>query len=297
MHINLFGSSDQLGGNIADIIAQILHSKHDRMYIKYNRDHLREYHPYNQSYNSTIFMQTLFDIIDEHNKTIDVNDDTFETYIELASPGHFEIFSKALLKIQCDFFSYFKKNLYKEKFRKNFLKRANAKGYDIPFDPKKTILVHLRLYDVRHRPDYDGRICADFFKNHIESGVFADEATNSELKTNHPDTNCQAPLNFDKIQAVIDEIKQYKPDHEVVLVSYPEEDLSHLPYRTISHTDESHDLFLLCSCETVILSRSQFALMALMFGIANDVYIPLWGHLPCYGLYTKYDKNNFKYYY
>ena len=204
MHINLFGSSDQLGGNIADIIAQILHSKHDRMYIKYNRDHLREYHPYNQSYNSTIFMQTLFDIVDEHNKTIDVNDDTFETYIELASPGHFEIFSKALLKIQCDFFSYFKKNLYKEKFRKNFLERANAKGYDIPFDPKKTILVHLRLYDVRHRPDYDGRICADFFKNHIESGAFADEATNSELKINHPDTNCQAPLNFDKIQAVID---------------------------------------------------------------------------------------------
>jgi len=34
-----------------------------------------------------------------------------------------------------------------------------------------------------------------------------------------------------------------------------------------------------------------------MFGIANDVHIPLWGHLPCYGLYTKYDKNNFKYYY
>jgi hypothetical protein len=117
------------------------------------------------------------------------------------------------------------------------------------------------------------------------------------LKSNHPNNNCQAPINFDKIQAVIDEIKQYKPNHEVILVSYPGEDLSHLPYRTISHTDESHDLFLLCSCETVILSRSQFALMALMFGIANDVYIPLWGHLPCYGLYTKYDKNNFKYYY
>ena len=109
MHIDLFGSSDQLGGNIADIIAQILHSRHDKMYIKYNREHLREYHPYNQSYNSTIFMQTLFDIVDEHNKTIDINDDTFNTYIELASPGHFEIFSKALLKIQCDFFSYFKK--------------------------------------------------------------------------------------------------------------------------------------------------------------------------------------------
>ena len=80
-------------------------------------------------------------------------------------------------------------------------------------------------------------------------------------------------------------------------MSYPGEDLSHLPYRVISHADESHDLFLLCSCETVILSRSQYALMALMFGIANDVHIPLWGHLPCYGLYTKYDKNNFKYYY
>jgi hypothetical protein len=297
MYIDLFGSCDQLGGNIADIIAQILHAKHDKMYIRYNRNRLREYHPYNQSYNNTIFMQTLFDIIDEHNKTIDVNDDTFKTYVELASPGHFEIFSKALLKIRRDFFSYFKKNVYKQKFREDFLERANAKGYDIPFDPKKTILVHLRLYDVRDRPDYDGRICADFFKAHIESGVYADEETNSQLRSNYPNNNCQAPINFDKIQTIIDKIKQYKPDHEVVLVSYPGENLSHLPYRTISHTDESHDLFLLCSCETVILSRSQYALMALMFGIANDVHIPLWGHLPCYGLYTKYDKNNFKYYY
>ena len=297
MYIDLFGSCDQLGGNIADIIAQILHAKHDKMYIRYNREQLREYNPYNQSYNNTIFMQNLFDIIDEHNKTIDVDDDTFETYVELACPTHFEIFSKSLFKIQRDLFSYFKKNVYKQKFRKDFLERANAKGYDIPFDPKKTILVHLRLYDVRDRTDYDGRICADFFKDHIESGTYADEHTDDQLKSNHPNNNYQAPINFDKIQAVIDEIKQYKPEHEVILVSYPGEDLSHLPYRTISHTDESHDLFLLCSCETVILSRSQFALMALMFGIANDVYIPLWGHLPCYGLYTKYDKNNFKYYY
>jgi hypothetical protein len=297
MYIDLFGSCDQLGGNIADIIAQILHAKHDKLYIRYNREQLREYMPYNQSYNNSIFMQTLFDIIDEHNKTIDVDDDTFKTYVELACPTHFEIFSKALFKIRRDFFSYFKKNVYKKKFFQYFLERANAKGYDIPFDPKKTILVHLRLYDVRDRNDYDGRICADFFKDHIESGTYVDEYTDAQLKSNHPNNNCQAPINFDKIQVVIDEIKQYKPDHEVILVSYPGEDLSHLPYRTISHTDESHDLFLLCSCETVILSRSQFALMSLLFGIANDIHIPLWGHLPCYGLYTKYDKNSFNYFY
>jgi hypothetical protein len=297
MYIDLFGSSDYLGGNIGDITAQLLHSIHDKMYIKYTRDRLRVYHPYNQSYNSTIFMQTLFDIIDEHNKTIEVNDDTFKTYIDLASPGHFEIFSKALLKIQCDFFSCFKKNLYKQDFKENFLYRAKVRGYDVPFDPKKTILVHLRLFDVKNRPDYDGRVCTDFFKNHIESGLFADEETNRQLKIHHPNTNCQAPLNFDKIQTVINKIKQYKPDHEVILITNPGENLSHLPYRVISHTDESHDLFLLCSCETVILSRSQFALMSLLFGIANDIHIPLWGHLPCYGLYTKYDKNSFNYFY
>ena len=71
MYIDLFGSSDRLGGNIVDMISQILYSVKNGIYIKYDsRESIRVYNSYNQEYNKSIFVQTLFDIIDKHNSTI-----------------------------------------------------------------------------------------------------------------------------------------------------------------------------------------------------------------------------------
>jgi hypothetical protein len=293
MYINLFGSSDRLGGNIADMVSQISYAVYNKMYIKYDRNYVRVYNSYNQRYNASIFMQTLFDIIDKHNSTI-VNE-PFTQYVELAAPSHFEVLSKTTLNIGEDLFSYFRNNLFTDDIKEKFINKTKNNNYVIPFDPKKTIVIHHRLEDVRNRPDYDGSICADFMKGLIECGITPD---NEVLTLTTPPAACQmqAPLSFNKIISKVNEILKDKPDHEVVVITNPNENLSDLPYKCVSSNDEFYDLFLLCNSETIILSRSNFALASVFFGVSKDVHIPLWGHIPCYGLYTKFDKNNFKYF-
>jgi len=294
MFIRLFGSSDRLGGNIGDMVSQIIYAINNNFYIVYDRNYIRVYNSYNQSYNHTIFLQTLFDIIDNHNSTLTDVDLTNE--IDLAAPTHFTVWSKTLLNVKMDFFSYFKEKIYSDKFLNEFLNKGKQKGYVVPFNPKKTILIHLRLEDVKTRPDYDGLVCSNHFKEYIENGNIPDENFDSNFRKTHPNHNCQAPLSPSKIQKKIDEILKYKPDHEVIIVTNPGEYIEELPYRYISNTDESYDLFLLSNCETLILSRSNFALSSLFFGIAKDVHLPLWGHASCFGLNTIYDKTNFKYF-
>jgi len=294
MYLDLFGSSDRLGGNIGDIISQILFSVKNNIYIRYNRNHLRVYNSYNQSYNNTIFLQTLFDIIDLHNSHLTSED--FTQNVDLSAPTHYTVWVKTLLDIETDFFTYFKKNLYINNFREKFMKYGKLKNYDIPFDPEKTILVHLRLEDVKGRPDYDGSVCANHFKNHIENGFIPDIDFDMSFRNTHPTYNNQAPLSPYKLKKIIEDILKYKPNHEVIIVTNPGEYIPELPYRYISNDDPCYDLFLLCNSETLVLSRSNFGLSSLFFGIGNDVHIPLWGQMTCFGLYTKYDKTNFKYF-
>lgn len=294
MYIELFGSSDRIGGNIVDMISQIVYAVHNKMYIRYNRDRLRVYNSYNQTYNSSVFMQTLFDIIDKHNETI--SDETFTEQLDLAAPSHFEVWVKTLLNIEQDLFSYFRDHIYTYDIKEKFVSKGIDKNYEVPFHPKKTILVHLRLEDVRSQPDYDGTFCTNYFKERIENGIIPNNNLNEEIHKIDPNCNRQAPIAFDKLQKVIDSVLKDKPNHEVILVTNPNEDTSALPYKCIASDDECLDLFLLCNCETVILSRSNFALISLFFGFIKEAHIPLWGHLPCYGLCTKYDKNNFKYF-
>jgi hypothetical protein len=296
MYIDLFGSSDRLGGNIADMISQIIYAVKNKIYIKYDsRQTIRVYNGgYRQYYNNSIFIQTLFDIIDKHNSTI--SNETFSEYLELAAPSHFEVLSKTTLNVSEDLFSYFKNNLYTDEIKQSFFDKAKNNNYTIPFDTKKTILVHLRLEDVRDREDYDGRPCVNYMKNKIENG----EIPNNEVLTiTEPSPWCQmqAPIPSTKIKKIIEDILIDKPEHKVVIITNPNENITDLPYEVISSNDEFYDLFLLCNTETVVLSKSNYALSSLFFGNANDVHIPLWGHIPCYGLYTKYDKTNFKYFY
>ena len=90
---------------------------------------------------------------------------------------------------------------------------------------------------------------------------------------------------------------QNNPDFDVILVTSPNEDTSYFPYKCIQSNDENLDLFYLCNSKVVILSRSTFALSCLYFGIATDVYVPIWGHTSCFGLTNKFDKSNFNYFY
>lgn len=291
MYIKLFGSSDRLGGNIVDMISQIIYAIKNNMYIEYDRNYIRVYQSYNQEYNSSIFMQTLFDIIDKHNLTI--SHDLFDECVELAAPSHFEVFSKTTLNIEENLVSYFRNNLYTDDIKNEFFNKAKTKNYKIPFDPKKTILIHHRLEDVRHRSDYDGIPHANSMKNLIERGIIPG---NEILSLPMAYGYIQSPLSPEKIIGIVNLILENKPDHEVIVITSPNENISNLPYKCLSSHDEFYDLFLLCNSETLVLSRSNYSLSSLFFGNSKDVYIPLWGTLPCYGLYTKYDKTNFKYF-
>lgn len=294
MPIELYGSSDRIGGNIIDMIAQLTYARKTFNVIHYNKDRLRVYNSYNQEYNKTIFMEILFDLIDKHNTLITQGN---TEWTDLAAPSHFEVLTKTLLTLEVDIVSYFKSNkLYTDEIRSSFLEKGKAKGYDIPFNPNKTILVHLRMEDVKDRKDYDGSVCADYMRNRIESGDIPGTEVLDPTATPNPWCQMQGPLRMEKIQTQINLALKENPDHEVILITTPNEDVSALPYRVISNTDECYDLFLLCNAKTLVLSRSNFALTSLFFGIAEQAYIPLWGHLPCYGLYTKYDKCKFNYF-
>ncbi len=247
-------------------------------------------------YNTSIFVELLFDIIDSHNKK---NYDKLDYETLLPYDDYFASISISLHQIKCDYVTYFKEFIYNSFFQNEFLIKAKRKKYNIDFDISKTILVHLRLGDVRHDPEYDGSICGNYFRNEIDNDKNINEDTNLELHKKYEYKkryNHQAPLNKDILQKQIDIVSKKYPEYKIVVITNPGENTSYFPYETIQSTDESFDLFLLSQAEIVIMSKSTFPISSLFFGNQKDVYIPLWGHVPLFGLYTKYDKTHFNYF-
>ena len=128
----------------------------------------------------------------------------------------------------------------------------------------------------------------------------------------------QHPVTFDEpipkieisLEEVVDvEIENFKTKKSIVLEKYRVRKVvrnkktfdyhKYDQFRIIQNDDESMDLFFLTQCKVIILSRSTFALSSLYFTQAEnkDIYIPLWGHLSCFGLFTKYDNCKFNYYF
>lgn len=303
MYIDLLGRGDRLGANITCFIAQIIYAVNNKIYIRFDRNYIVSgdnvrFVPYNQYYNSSIFISTLFDFIDLHNSRL-FNPDT-SIKDNMFSIHFFELISKVTINIKKDHFSYFKEYIYPD-IKEIFYNKSLEKGYtdNIPFNSKKTILVHLRLDDVRNCQDYDGRVCSQHFIKTINNDIMADNNTDHQIKTLYPGCNYQSPLSKEKLQKQINLALEKHPDYEVILVTTPNENLSDFPYRCIQNNDESFDLFLLCNSEVVILSRSTFALSCLYFGIAKDIYLPVWGHTACFGLgvTNKFDNSRFNYFY
>ena len=165
-------------------------------------------------------------------------------------------------------------------------------SYNIPFNPKKTIALHLRLDDVVNRKDYDGSTCSNYYKNRIDS-----DDNNIQGIANLGYCNLQTPLNRSKIDLCLTQAKEKYPNHEVVIIAAPGNDIIDFPYKIIRSDDESYDLFLLCNADVLILSRSTFSLSAAFLGNAQEIWCPLWGHFVTTGLYTKYDNSNFNYFF
>jgi hypothetical protein len=171
------------------------------------------------------------------------------------------------------------------------LSRSNAivSAWDIPFDPKKSILIHLRLEDVSNMGEYDGRISSEYYRDAINN--------NGDITYKHSVgfPNHQSPLSPSTIQNRINLLQEKYPGREIILITNPGSSCN-LPYRIIRSPDESYDLFLLSKAEIIVLSRSTFALSSLYFGSHMEVHVPLIGFLVMFGLSTKFDKNNYVYF-
>ena len=289
MYIELFDRGDRLGANITTYIAQILYAHNNNYIIKFRNNVKKNYRYYH-----SIFVQILFNYIDEYNTKLcikGIKDDILDNNIK-RSDDYIYYTSSALKNIKHDFISYFHEHIYNniEKDIINIKNKYNC----IPFDTNKTILVHLRLDDVSRRRDYDGSICSEYYKRKI--------LNNEVCKVEFYDTiNNQAPLSKKKVENIINKAKKEFPDYKVILLTSPISNTSCLKYDVIKNNDESLDLYLLSMCNVVILSRRTYALSSTFFNNKKlKTYIPLWGHFVACGLDTIYDKNDkskFEYFY
>ena len=298
MYIQLHNRLDGLGSHIICYIAQIMYAHKNKYYIRYN---IKNKHYIHES----LFVKCLFNYIDNYNNSI-IDDNSLnniiisDNYLIRNNEKYIHDWCYSVGKVtqilESDLLSYFFKNINIKYEYDNLVKFYK---YNIPFDIKNTILVHLRLNDVYMKPDYDGRYCSNYYKELINKN----EKTFTKLRLGSSYCNRQAPLSNRKIIEQIDKIKIKYPKHEIICITDPksskplwEKDI--LPYKYIKNNDMNYDLFLLSQCEIIVLSRSSYALSSLFFGQHKEIYMPLWGHFVCTGIYTKYDNNqNINYFY
>jgi hypothetical protein len=293
MYIELFTRDGcRLGANIFNYILQISFAHHNSYYIKYSINNLN----YNdlKCNNDSIYFQCLFNYIDEYNKD-KINDNI--KFIWTDKHKEMTFFLLNILQIvKLDLFSYFKCHIFN-----NIINNLDIlkEKYNIPFNPNKTILIHLRLDDTKNFPDYDGRICNKYYKERINNNTITSNDYNyydSTYYSHQVSYNRQSPLSTEKILNQIEIVSLKYPNYKKIIITNLGEK-HEFPYEYIQSDDPNYDLFLLTQCKVVILSRSNFALSSLFFGNHTDVYIPVWGSTACMGLGTKYDKSNFNYFY
>lgn len=283
------GIGDRLGAQLTWYICQLIYAHHNNYYIEYDE----------KLYPNSIFMLSLKKYIEEYNKN-KIKGDQLINFID--SDNWCKLNSQVVNIIKSDLISYFKQQLFKIR---NFLDEyALSRNYSIKFNPKETILIHLRLDDVNfdNRIDYDGSYSLNYFANKVHNSNYdySDETQyyiNNGIIKDYNLYNCQAPISDHKIEAVIDKIKMKNPhkDYKVLIVTSPIGNVT-LNYHIIRSSDPSLDLFYLCNCETVILSRSTFALSVLYFSRAKELWIPKWGYVSSIGLETNYNKSKFNYF-
>lgn len=303
--IYLYSRTDRLGSHLLQYLTLIIYAVYNNLFIAYEYDKIK--------YRHSLFVKAILKYIDNYNQKFNFDNNKlseikekyknlnimeylldFETKFNLNvyfySCDLLIITTQVIYNIKSDLISYYRKYIHQ-----NIVLNINNNipaNYVIPFNPKKTIAVHLRLDDVADRSDYDGSYCSNYYKNRIDSD-------NGKIQgiANLGYCNLQTPLNKCKIDKCLYEAIQKYPTHEVIIIAAPGYNKIDFPYRIIRSDDESYDLFLLCNADVLILSRSTFALSSAFLGMAREIWCPLWGHFVATGLYTKYDNSRFNYFF
>jgi hypothetical protein len=253
------------------------------------------------AYSDSIFVKCLLKMIEQYNHKFSCDGELGNIHnIIIYHPwglGGYDMcatIGNIVCNIESDIFSYFKTHLYSNSsyLFDTFNLEAN---YSVPFDVNKSIVIHLRLDDQWWESDYDGFVCSSHYINLINNN---NTCTFSHIEDNK--YNKQNPLSGEKINIVLQKLKEKYPSYEVVVISSPLSEIPDLGIyfdKKIQSDDYNYDLFLLSKAKHIILSRSMFSLVSLFFGEHSDITMPLWGHFACSGFGTKYDKCNFTYFY
>ena len=284
--ITLHGEpGNRLGAHIVSYLNQIFYAYSSHYYIRYDLTNL--------PYSETPFLQVILAWVDRYNSNSGLGEESTEIFPQ-AHLDWSKAMYKTMEKIRSDFAAFWRE-IYPEIITDCF--SSISPRFSIPLDPKKTIAVHLRLDDVHDWWDYNGTASANYYRDLIQRDASLDEMSHVHTYGEYP--NIQAPIPMDRVEIQIQDAKRRYPDHEVVIISSPKtRELIQTNYRVLCNEDESHDLFLLCVSDVVILSRSTFAICSLLFGNHSRVYAPLWGQLTYYGFYTKFhrDSEHFSYF-
>jgi hypothetical protein len=312
-YIELVGRDemDRLGANLLSYIVQTIFGIKHNYYIYYHY----------LNYQNSIFINALKDYIDSYNTFIlkgkeKINYITDPNYAIL-------LHTITINEIKMDIFYYFKTIIY-EKFSNYLsinLKRVNI---TIPFNPKKTILVHLRLDDLNFNNsyDFDGNLSGQNITDIINNGYVTDDGerfliqqkiyfskcmhSNKEYKEVYYNSKInrrdllfsfmyQSPMKDEKVNKIIEIVKKENPDHEILIVK-SKTGITNLPYKTISSDNPDIDLYYLSICDKVILSRSTFALNSIFFSNASAIWVPYCGLSASLGIKSKYDKIELNYF-
>ena len=271
-YVRLLDRGDRLGANITYYISTILFA------IKHNyRIHFIKPKT-NYSYYNSIFVESLFDFIEDYNERCVGHTDADGNMIA-RDEDYFRHVTETVIDIQCDFVTAFKEYVFTQTFKTKLNKLAETRNYIIPYNPEKTIVVHLRLDDMHDKfvNDEDRTNSSAKFRNSIDN----------DDKNTSIGWIGQSAIKEETVKDIIEKALTIYKEYEVIIIT---NGTHTLPYRTITNTDESYDLFLLCNSTVLIGSMSTFSFSAILFGNHTSVYYPLWDHAACFGLTTKYDK-------
>jgi hypothetical protein len=312
-YIELVGREihDRLGSNILSYIIQIIYGVKNNYYIYYHY----------LNYQHSVFINALKEYIDSYNMS-KIKGKEKITYIE--DPNYALLLHTMTVKeINSDVFYYFKKELYSE-VSKYLFNHAKDNKISIPFDPKKTILVHLRLDDLNfgNSYDFDGNDSGKFITDALELDNIPKDGERFALKEKIYFSKCmhsnkeyknvyynskikradllfgfmyQSPMKDEKVNKIIELVKNENPDYEILIVK-SKIGTTNLPYKTISSDNPDIDLYYLCICDKVILSRSTYALASIFFSCASETWVPYCGLSASLGIKSKYDKIKLNYF-
>lgn len=271
MYILLTERSDRLGSNMFLHLSRICLAIENKYYIYYNK---------NIKYSNIPYVKALLDYSDDHNRKLFIDGVPLSgkkipsAYIDME-----KILSKSVLKVQSDFISYLSSVC-------NFKTRIHKflPPYSLPYDPRTTIVVHMRLDDV-----------SKLRSNAIRSANVAINCLNKDKCVSYLPFYkrvSQSPIREEKIQELIEiAMNEDKGKTEVVIVTTLGEKLK-LPYKNIGGRDVSEDIYFMSMAEVFIASKSTYSTLPLFFGNHKKVYYPIWDHGVFIGLNTKFDKTS-----